>query len=79
MSPIYLKEWRNALGVTVRALESRSGVSLASIVRIESGRQDPTVSLIERLAEGLEIETTQLFRPPERDSTGRRRQRPRKE
>ncbi len=66
MVRIHLKEWRQALGVSVRVLEARSGVSLASIVRVEGGRQDPTVGLLGKLAEALGIEVVDLFRPPEK-------------
>ena len=66
MSRVYLKEWQKAVGVSVRALEERSGVSLASIVRIEGGRQDPTVGLLEKLASAMGIDLVDLFRPPDK-------------
>ena len=66
MTRIYLKEWRRALGMSVRALEARSGISLASIVRVEAGRQDPTVSLLEKLARAMGAEVVDLFRTPEK-------------
>ena len=66
MTRIYLKEWRRALGMSVRALEARSGISLASIVRVEGGRQDPTVGLLDKVARAMGIEVVDLFRTPEK-------------
>jgi transcriptional regulator with XRE-family HTH domain len=60
---IRLKEWRTRRGYSVRDLGQRAKVSFVSIVRIENGRMNPTVDLVERLARALDIHITDLFPP----------------
>ena len=58
-------------------LAGASGVGWASIARIETGRQDPTLGMIERLAEGLGVSPLELlsdaFAPGRRSKTHRTR------
>ncbi len=61
-----LKRWREARGVSQRDLADRSGVSHITIARIETGRQDPTVGLLARLAGALRIRLADLFATPRR-------------
>ena len=66
MKPIgeSLKWWRDVRGVSQWDLAHKSGVGYASIARIETGRQDPTVGMLARLAEALEIELVDFFIEP---------------
>jgi transcriptional regulator with XRE-family HTH domain len=59
-----LRQWRKARGLNQWDLADRSGVGYASIARIETGRQDPTVSMLTRLAEALNIGVVDFFRTP---------------
>src|SRR5574337_333901 len=76
---IALRYWREQRGMTQWDLAEASGVGYASIARIETGRQDPTVGLLRKLAEALQIHITDFFReegkrwPTSGVSTGTRR------
>jgi len=59
-----LKRWRNIRGLSQWDLADKSGVGYASIARIETGRQDPTVGTLTRLAEALGIDVVDFFTPP---------------
>jgi transcriptional regulator with XRE-family HTH domain len=48
-----IRERRLALGLTLEALASRTGVSRAMLSDIERGRKNPTVKLLAGIAEGL--------------------------
>jgi transcriptional regulator with XRE-family HTH domain len=70
-----LKRFREVREVSQRDLAEKSGVGYASIARIETGRQDPTVGMLERLAEALGIGLVDFFtepKRPERKRAGRR-------
>jgi transcriptional regulator with XRE-family HTH domain len=56
-----MKHWRAVRGISQRDLADKSGVGYASIARIETGRQDPTVSMLVRLAAALEIDVVDFF------------------
>ena len=59
-----LKRWRNVRGQSQWGLAEKSGVGYASIARIETGRQDPTVGMLTKLAEALEIDVVDFFTAP---------------
>ena len=42
---------REAAGLSIRELAGRAGVAASTVWRVESGRLDPTVSMLERLLE----------------------------
>ena len=69
-----LKRWRQVRGLGQRGLADKSGVSYASIARIETGRQDPTVGLLARLAKALNVTLADLIGEgkPARERAGRR-------
>jgi len=73
-----LKHWRAIRGISQRDLADKSGVGYASIARIETGRQDPSVGMLERLAEALGIRLVDFFteakrqKRPARKRAGRR-------
>ena len=47
-----VRELRRRTGLTQRALAAAAGVPQPSIAEIESGRREPSISLLSRLAEG---------------------------
>jgi transcriptional regulator with XRE-family HTH domain len=65
MVQVFLKEWRIFRGLSVRVLVKNSGVSLASIVRIEGGhRPNPGILTLDKLAVALDIEFFDIFSLP---------------
>jgi transcriptional regulator with XRE-family HTH domain len=67
-----LKRWRAERGISQQDLADKSGVGYASIARIETGRQDPTVGMLERLAVALGIEVVDFFAGPRAAAPGKR-------
>jgi transcriptional regulator with XRE-family HTH domain len=65
-----VREWRERRGLSLRKLGERAGVSYVTIARIESGAMSPTVAMLEKLAEALEISVREFF-PVERVAKGR--------
>ena len=59
---IRLRELRLVKYITQRELAAMSGVSLATIVRLEQGRQPPRISTVRKLAKVLEVEPGELTR-----------------
>lgn len=55
-----LKELRESQFLTQRELAEKSGVGIATIVRIEKGNRRPTFSTIKRLAAALDVEPSEL-------------------
>ncbi len=55
-----LRELRLMKFMTQRELAALSGVSLATIVRLEQGRQPPRISTVRKLAKVLEVEPGEL-------------------
>jgi transcriptional regulator with XRE-family HTH domain len=56
-----LKYWREVRGISQRDLADKAGVGFASIGRIETGRQDPTVGILTRLAKALNVTVAELI------------------
>lgn len=48
-TPTLVRRVRAAAGLSARALAGRAGVSASTITRIESGRMDPTVGMLQRI------------------------------
>jgi transcriptional regulator with XRE-family HTH domain len=57
----WLREVRNARGLSQAAIGERVGLADTYISRLEHGRITPTLQLLERLAKCLEVELYQLF------------------
>lgn len=57
MKPIgeQVKEWREARGLSQRALAERAGVGYVLVARLELGQTDPRLSTLRRLAEALNV------------------------
>jgi len=60
-----VRERRGALGLTQEALGERVGVSRQTIISIEGGRYDPSLSLALKLASLLGATVEELFDPEE--------------
>ncbi len=58
---VRLRTARTAAGLTQRELGSRTGLNQSVISNLERGVHDPRLATIERLAEGLEISSTELL------------------
>ncbi|HBJ26879.1 MAG: XRE family transcriptional regulator [Cobetia sp.] len=56
-----LKALRKEKGLTIAAVASASGISAASVSRIENGRISPTFEAIVNLARGLKVDVSELF------------------
>jgi len=50
-----LRAIREGKGVSLRTLAERSGVALATVVRIEAGGYDPRLSTLRKLAKALHV------------------------
>lgn len=69
---LLLRQWRERRGWSLRQLGERSGVSYVNISNIESGKLDPRLSTLERLARALKISVRDLL-PPKRSRARRGR------
>jgi len=56
-----LRELREAKGMSQSAIQDRAGLSHAHVSRIENGHSTPTLRVLERWAEALDVELYQLF------------------
>lgn len=57
---ILLKYWRQRRAMSQQELANKSGVSIMTISRCETGRNVPTAESIKKLAKALKIKTDQL-------------------
>jgi transcriptional regulator with XRE-family HTH domain len=62
-----LRSLREAMGLSLRDLAERSGVSAPMLSQVERGETSPTIALAERIAAGLELSLSQLLRLDEGD------------
>ena len=56
-----LKKLREAKGVSQAALAEKAELSRGYLIRLEAGRQDPTLCTLERLAEALNVPLKKLI------------------
>jgi transcriptional regulator with XRE-family HTH domain len=73
---------REAMGLSLRDLAERTGVSAPMLSQVERGETSPTLAVAERIAAGLELTLSQLLRLDEgghlaitRRGSGRKRRR----
>lgn len=57
-----LKTLRKARGMSQEALAKRSGISRTYLARLETARQDPTLSTLEKLAKALKVPIEKLLK-----------------
>jgi transcriptional regulator with XRE-family HTH domain len=53
-----LREWRN---MTQQELADKAGLACTYIARLETARQDPTVSTLEKIAKALNVKVGRLL------------------
>lgn len=77
-----IKALREGLGLSLRELGQRSGVSAATLSQVERGESSPSLANAARIADGLELSLSQMLRLDEgrhvaivRAGSGRRRSR----
>lgn len=58
---------REAMGLSLRDLAERSGVSAPMLSQVERGETSPTLAIAARIASGLELSLSQLLRLDEGD------------
>lgn len=56
-----LRKARKKLGLTQEQVSERSGVHVTEVSRIESGKRDPQVSTVRRLAGAVEVSAGDLL------------------
>lgn len=61
------REVRARTGLSQRALAERAGVTPATIARVEKGRMEPTLALLERIARAAGIDLTISLAPADPD------------
>jgi transcriptional regulator with XRE-family HTH domain len=57
-----VKALRDAMGLSLRDLAERSGVSAPMLSQVERGETSPTLAVAEKIATGLELSLSQLLR-----------------
>jgi transcriptional regulator with XRE-family HTH domain len=79
---IRIRALRDAMGLSLRDLAERSGVSAPMLSQVERGETSPTLAVATRIAKGLELTLSQLLRLDEdrdvvvvRRGEGRKRRR----
>ena len=56
-----LKALRERRGLTQEQLSEKSGVGRSHLARLETGKQDPTLSTLEKLAKALGVKVGRLL------------------
>jgi transcriptional regulator with XRE-family HTH domain len=57
-----LKELRKERGMSQEALAARASISRTYLARLETARQDPTLSTLEKLAKALKVPVEKLLK-----------------
>jgi transcriptional regulator with XRE-family HTH domain len=55
--------WREFRGLTAAALAQRLGVTPAHVSKLENGKGEPSVALLRRLAQVLDVDLESLLGP----------------
>lgn len=61
---LYLKEWRKHRKLTQEKLADRLETSAATVSRMEKRAREPNVGYLEALADALDCEPQDFYRPP---------------
>jgi len=59
---LQVRELREGRGLSLRQLATRAGVSAPMLSQVERGETSPTLSIAEKIADGLELSLSQLLR-----------------
>jgi transcriptional regulator with XRE-family HTH domain len=57
-----IKEWRKRRKLSQEELAERAGISRGYLARLETARQDPKLSTLEKVARALKIDVTKLLK-----------------
>ena len=57
-----LKALRKQRGLSQERLSARAGLSRGYLARLETARQDPTLSTLEKLAKALSVKVAELLK-----------------
>jgi len=57
-----IKEWRTKRNWTKRELAERAGISYGYLWRLEAARQDPTLTVLEKLAKAFKVPVGRLLK-----------------
>lgn len=57
-----IKALREQRGLSQETLAAKAGVSRGYLARLETGRHDPTVGTVEKLAKALRVKVTDLLK-----------------
>ena len=57
-----IRSLRDAMGLSLRELGERAGVSAPMLSQVERGETSPTLAIAQRIANGLELSLSQLLR-----------------
>lgn len=60
-----IKERRGTLGITQPDLAEMAGISVNTLYKIETGQANPTVTVLNKIADVLGLELTLIVRNPE--------------
>jgi transcriptional regulator with XRE-family HTH domain len=58
---VRLKALRERRGLTQEQLSEKSGIGRSHLARLETGKQDPTLSTLEKLAKALGVKVARLL------------------
>jgi transcriptional regulator with XRE-family HTH domain len=58
---IIIQRQRNRLGLTLRNIAEKSGVSISNLSRIEKANHYPSVEILRKIAKPLDFDETELF------------------
>jgi len=59
-----IRRIRQEKGLTLKGIESKVGVSATHLSEIERGKTSPTITALEKIARGLEVDTSHLIDLP---------------
>lgn len=59
---VRIKALREQRGMTQERLAERAGISRTYLARLETDRQDPTLSTLEKLAKALKVSVAKLLK-----------------
>jgi transcriptional regulator with XRE-family HTH domain len=57
-----VKEWRDRRGLTQEQLADKAGISRGYLARLETARQDPKLSTLEKIAKALKVDIAKLLK-----------------
>jgi transcriptional regulator with XRE-family HTH domain len=57
-----VKRLREAQGLSQEALAKKAGISRGYLARLETARQDPTLTVVEKLAKALKVSVAKLVK-----------------